>query len=186
MALSQRERNIGIGTAAVLGFAALWYLAISPYLEGRAALRKQVEQVRGTIDQGNDTLDRRNRLNKVWMAMQAGGMKMDSSDAETQVLRSLTSWAQSSKLSVSISRDSDRTEGKFQLVNCRANATGGQEALTDMLWYIESATIPLRVNSVDITPLNGDENKLSIKFDVSTLCQPPETDKPKSASGARE
>jgi 1,2-phenylacetyl-CoA epoxidase PaaB subunit len=179
VAYTQRERYIGIGTLVALGFGALWYFAISPYLDQRASLHKDDEQAQTAIEHGNDTLTRRDRLNRVWKVMQADGMKMDSSAAESQVLQALFSWAQSSGLTVSIRREHDSTEGKFQLISFRATATGGMKSIRDMLWHIESASIPMRINDLEVTPRKGEEDDLAIQFGVSTLCQLAEADKSK-------
>ena len=50
-----------------------------------------------------------------------------------------------------------------------------------MLAAIETAGIPIRVNDMTITPQKEGTDDLSVRFNLSALCQPPADTTPKQA-----
>ncbi len=53
-----------------------------------------------------------------------------------------------------------------------------------MLWSLETAKIPLRLNEVRIKPRKDDTDDLSVSVNVSALCKPPEADKTQNAAAS--
>ena len=64
-----------------------------------------------------------------------------------------------------------------------------------LLWSLETATIPVRVNDMQVTPRREGTDDLTIRLSVSALCMPPDAgakpppgagDKPAAPSGASD
>jgi hypothetical protein len=182
--LSKRERYIAIGVIAVVVILALDQIILEPFLTKRSDLAKADTEAMTAIDHGNDTLAKERKLRPIWTAMQAGGLKADPATAESQFLHALRDWAQESQLTLTaLKPERNAIENKFQLISYRATATGSMRSITEMLWRIETAPIPVRINDLEITPRKEGTDDLSVQFGVSTLSQLPEA---KPAGGGRE
>ena len=54
----------------------------------------------------------------------------------------------------------------------RVTATGTMRSLSQFLWDLETATIPIRVTDARMTPQREGTDDLSLQVGVSTLCAP--------------
>jgi hypothetical protein len=128
-------------------------------------------------------------MNQRWREMIAAGMKPEVTESESQALRSLYDWAQSSGVSLQ-SLQPDRLERplkqkEFRQVNLRASGTGSMNAVSRFLWRVQTASIPMRVTSLDMNSRKEGVDDLSVTLTVSTLvyAPPPATAAP--AGGAK-
>jgi hypothetical protein len=116
--------------------------------------------------------------------MQKGGLKVDPSQAESQALHAVLDWAGAADLNLaSLKPERTSQEGKFQVISFSVTGNGSTPAIARLLWAMETATIPVRVNDMQITPRREGTDDLSVRFSISALCLPPETNKP-AKSGA--
>lgn len=179
MVLSKREKYVGIGVGAAVALLALDSLLLTPYFDKLRAIDKQRTELRQQDSHGKEVMDRRRRLEPVWTEIQRGGLRSNASEAESQARRAVLAWAQSSGVFVT-ALNPDRTTniGKFQVVSLNATGNGSMPQLARLMWAMETAMIPVRVNEMTITPRREGTDELQIKFVVSTLCLPPDSSVP--------
>src|SRR5581483_9833537 len=101
--------------------------------------------------QAADLRDKQRKLTPVWEEIRRGGMKASTSEAESQARRAILAWAQSSGVFISaLNPDRTTAVGKFQVISLNATGNGSLPQMAHLLWAMETATIPVRVNEVTI------------------------------------
>jgi hypothetical protein len=185
--ISKRERLIAIGAAATAALLGIDRYLLTPYLEQRSAIAADREQTERRLTEASSLFDRQRRLIGIWTDIQRGGLKGSASQAESQALQAMLDWAKSAGVELAALKPERTTqEGKFQVISFSVTGTGSMTAISRLLWSLESATIPVRVNDMQITPRREATDDLSVRLSVSTLCMPPETDgKPETLRGDR-
>lgn len=175
MNLSQRERYIAMGVIAAILLMGLNHFVIDPYFTERSALVKSEEDLHKQLNEANQLFTRQRRLRKIWTEMQAGGLKVDPSLAESQTYQALLEWARSANVGLPVVKsDRQSQEGNFQVISFSVTATGSMPQVSRLLWALETASIPVRVNEVQVTPVKEGTDALQVRISVSSLCQPPE------------
>lgn len=178
MVLSSREKYIAIGTAAAVAILVLDQLALSPYLARRTAINTERAQVMEDLNKANDLFTRQRKLRNVWANIEKGGLKVDSSAAESQALQAVLDWAQSAGVELAAIKPERSTQEKwFQVIRFHVTANGPMASISRLLWSLETAAIPVRVNDVQIIPRREGTDDLTVQLGVSTLCLLPDSDK---------
>lgn len=175
MNLSERERKIAIFALLAVVLLGLYYFVFTPYANARAELVKSREDLQKQRDEADLIFRRQAKLRPVWASMQAGGLKIDTSEAQKQTYGALLEWARSADVQVATVKFERTTqEGSFQVIGFSVAATGSMPQVSRLLWAMETATIPVRVNEVQVTPRKEGTDDLQVRISVSALCQPPD------------
>jgi|KBSMisStandDraft_5_1062788.scaffolds.fasta_scaffold734828_2 hypothetical protein len=195
MVLSKREKYIGLATAAAVALLALDSFALTPYVARRDAIAAgRADAVRQLSDAASLT-ERQTKLRPIWTELQKGGLKVNPSQAESQTIQAVIDWAKAAGIELAaLKPERSSQEGQFQVISFNVTGTGSMQAASKLLWSIETATIPVRVNDMQVTPRREGTDDLSIRLSVSALCMPPTADNspdkspgttPPSTRGAR-
>ena len=176
MILSKRERYILIAVVVVVGIFVLDKVALTPLLERRKALDTETSALNVELIRAGELRDNRKTLEQKWKAMALAGLKTDASAAESMMLRSVSDWAQESRLTLS-SMKQDRTEAdkQFQKVVFRATATGNMESMTRFLYRVRNATIPVRVTELQLSSRKDGTDDLTMQIGLTTIYYSPAT-----------
>jgi hypothetical protein len=169
--LTRRERLIGI--VAVAAFAALvadnW--VITPLYKryqdamDNAALKQQ------EVLKAQQLVRHRQSMQAEWRRRQDAGLINVASEAEGALLNSLEEWSGQCGLNVtSIRPERQHPEDGFEVVRCRALLTGRMEGFAGLCWRLGKATIPLRVEKIQLSSADATRDTLGIQLDVSTVC----------------
>jgi type II secretory pathway component PulM len=180
MAMTKRERYIAIGAGSAVGLVLLNWLAVSPYLAWREDVTKRLRSAKAEQQAALDLIDRQTRLQRVWRQMtDSGGLRTDVGAASYQVQTALRNWVKESGMELSSLSEQRRTNDKqFVQVGVRCSGTGTFASINRLLWHIETADFPVRVNDIEIKPRKDEGvDNLSFTMTVSTLALDPEKDK---------
>ena len=184
MVLSKRERLVAIIVIAAVLILVLDHFVIEPYFAELSRIDRETRQAVSDENDANALLSRQVRLKKIWAEMQNGGLKVDDSQAESLTLQALLEWSANSRVPLpAIKRERSAQEGKFEVIGFDVSGTGSIPEVSRLLWAIETATIPVRINEMQITPQKEGIDMLSVRLSLSALCMPPGKDN-KLASAA--
>ena len=174
MKLSQRERYIGIATGAVIGLLVLDSFIITPWMAARADLTMRLDARREEMTRAEQTFTNVRRANRRWSELAGETLQSDASAAESQLLNALRDWSEDSGLSVSAVRP-DRTGGSngFGRVTLRATGAGRMDDVTQFLWNVETAEVPVRMEELQIATRKPGEDDLTLQFTLATIYLPP-------------
>ncbi|HEX4053966.1 MAG TPA: hypothetical protein VHX86_06850 [Tepidisphaeraceae bacterium] len=179
MVLSKREKYIGIGTISAVALLAINSLVINPYVDTLSQIEDQQKSDKQTLSDNQLLLYKQKSLQKEWQAMLASGLEADQSVAQSQTQNDLQVWARSANINLdAVSSEPVPTQhGPFQILNFNLdfNSTGGQSMrqIAKLLWSIESANIPIRLNDMRIQSIREGTDDLDVKLIVSALYMPP-------------
>jgi hypothetical protein len=177
MVLSKRERYIGLATAAAVALLALDSFALTPYIARRDAIAAGRADAQQQLSDAAGLTTRQAKLLPIWTALQKGGLKVYASLAESQTIQAVIDWAKAAGVDLAaLKPERSSQEGQFQVISFNVTGTGSMQAVSKLLWSIETATIPVRVNDMQITPRREGTDDLSIRLSVSALCMPPEAE----------
>jgi hypothetical protein len=193
MALSKREKIIGLVTAGVIGLLAADRFVISPLLERKSDLDAQLVAAEADRDHAAQLFAGDAHMRRRWKEMRDAGLGTNVTDAQSQAARLLNEWAREAGLSVStLQPDPVERGGKlkdFTPVPLRMIATGSMRSVSKFLWSLQTSKIPMRVISSDIGSHGGKDgvDDLALTLTVSTLVlnpPPPPPGAPKPGAGA--
>jgi hypothetical protein len=177
--LSKREKYIAIGAISAIALLGINSLVIGPYYEKRDALDAQEQADTKTLSDNKLLLYKQQSLQSDWKEMLASGLEADDSTAQSKTQQSLQDWARSANINLeALSSDHVATQkGPFQVINFNLdfNSTGNQSMrqIARILWSIESADIPIRLNDMKISTAREGTDNLDVKLIVSSLYMPP-------------
>jgi hypothetical protein len=177
--LAKREKSIIALLVVVAAGVGIYYLAVQPYLDRRQEISTGEEQTGGKLTKAKSLFDQQDQMRKVWVEMQADGLNQNASQAEGRALHALLSWAQESGVALSSLKSQRATQvGTFQAISLDATGTGSSAQIARLLWALETAKTPIRVNDLQITSRPEGTDNLSMRLSVSALCMPPEQGRP--------
>jgi len=185
MALSKREKliAIGVGVAAVI-FVADYYV-LDPYVKSREAVTKELENTTAKLREANSRLTRARRMDRDWRAMEAGagGVKTDQSAAQFQILEAVGEYAREAGVNLnSRTPQPENRNDRTQVLRLHAIGTCNTASAAKLLWRVETAPIPLKVDEITLTSGKPGTDELAINLMVSTIwVKPPD---PKDAKNA--
>jgi hypothetical protein len=169
MALSSRERYITVAALAVGSIFALDRLGLSPYLEKRKSLADQIEARRHDLEGAKQLLLREQRLRQILAGM-GQTLRSDASSVEGALLHLLHQWqVESGVREASFQRVYTVEEHGFTHLRFQVSATGTMGAVAMLVYRVETASIPLRVDDVHLLPKSGNGDELQIQLSVSAL-----------------
>ena len=185
VSLSQRERNLAIAAGSVIGCMLLYFVIISPIMAQWDALQQGQANVDQQQKDANQIFDKQAKLQKVWKSMLGAGLLSDASLAESQAENAVYKMAnQAGVTNISLKTERPSTEGSFQVTGFSIEGNGSMRQISELVYLLESAAIPLHVNDLQIRRLREgtDELKLHVSFSTICLLAP---DKSASGKGAR-
>jgi type II secretory pathway component PulM len=178
MILTKRERYIAIGAGTLIGVLILYFVVIGPYIDRREQIAAAVNNAVNDKQKENVLFLQQTKMQKIWKEMIDGGLTVSQSDAESQLQQALNDWSRDSALTVTKLKDERSTfDSKFVQIGFHLTGTGPLAAISNLLWRVETTTMPLRVSEIQITPLKEGVDDLQLELSLSTLSRVPEADK---------
>ena len=182
MVLSQREKYIAIALGVVLALVIVYWVVYTPLSDWSDSIQASQAKANDQADSDNRLFKKLRQLNVVWEDMKKNGLKSDVSDAQSQLGHAVTEWAAQSGVTItsSVSNTPSVVDPKigFIQVNYQVTCTGTTSGVAKLLYQIESAKIPIRINNLRIGSKKDGADDLEVQLNLSTLCVPPAQNKP--------
>jgi Tfp pilus assembly protein PilO len=170
MNLNKRERTILWMTLTVVGLLLADRVVISPVLEYRQALSDEVDQLTDQVNHDQRLLRTGRTELKKWNQMKQIGLPASSSEAESRTLGAINDWAGDAKLSlVSVKPEYRRSDETLVPVVFRVSANGSMKSIAKFIWHVETAGIPVCVDTLQINTRDKNKDNLALQMGVSAL-----------------
>ena len=186
MVLSQRERYVAIGFGVVVVLAILNWVVLSPLLEWSDTIKKQTDAAQQIQSDDARLSHKLVQLTKVWNDMMKNGLKTDVSEAQSQLSHAVSEWAAQSGVNITSTHSEAPTlvdqKSGFTQVIFQVTGTGTTSGVAKLLYQIESAKIPIRIDNLRIGSKKDGADDLEIQLNVSTLTMPTTPARPTVAS----
>jgi hypothetical protein len=100
-------------------------------------------------------------------------MKSDPVEAESQVSHAIYTWAQEAGLTLTLVKP-ERVMEKTKLpeIVFQATGTGTMSSIARLLWQVQTATIPVKVNDVSVSARKEGTDDLAVVLHISTIYAP--------------
>ena len=169
MAMSSRERYITLAVLVAAGLFAIDQLMLSPYLERRKTLAEEMTQRDQSLNDAQQVLGRERQLRSIIKGM-GTSLRADSSTVEGQLLHLLYEWQQQAGVAgASFQRVHAIEAHGFTHLKFQISAGGSMPAIAMLVYRVETAPIPLRVDDLHITPKKEGGDDLQVQLVISTL-----------------
>jgi len=170
MALSKREKTIGLVAGLVLGALALDSVVIRPFLDSMDQLEQDQETLKARLSDAKQTIAASEAARRRWGEFRAGSLQTDASSTENNLLNALRSWSQDSRLTLTSIRP-DRTTGNhgLQEKNFQASVQGPMSAVSAFLYRVETSNLPVRIREMQITSRSEGTDDLAVQIRLSTI-----------------
>lgn len=179
MIVTRRQRYLVMATVAAVVIFGLDWFVITPLMTQKEQLDLAIATEQQVLDTAQRTYITSRRVSGQWEAMLAGGLKTDTSEAESQILHAIREWAQSAGMALSaVKPERIEREKDFQKITLRATGTGTMQQVSRFVWQIQTASIPVRITDLQINTRKEGTDDLSIQVGIATICfdpQPPKT-----------
>ena len=181
MALSQRERYLSVAFLFAGAAFTLDAVALRPYLDHRKALIEKHQARTQALAEARNTIGKERQLRRMLAGM-GQFVAADVSAAEGQFLHLLHGWEKEAGVGkASFQRVRANELNGFTHLTFHVTATGRMPAVAMLLYRVETAPIPLRVEDVQLSPKKEGGEELQVQIVVSTLCRKGEAPKPPEA-----
>ena len=152
--------------------ACLCALVLSPGLAAWKAQGERLAALREKVERGRGLIEREKSLRARWDEMQRTDLAEDISTAESEVFKGIGRWGRESRVSfTSLTPQWRSHEEGYDTFECRATATGEQQALGRLLYEIETDPLPARVEEVEFAARDnkGQQLGLTLKFSFVSI-----------------
>ena len=162
----------------IAGLAVIYYVILSPLFSWSEDLNARSEKVAQRQDDDKRLIQKKDALQKRYAEMQKGGsLKADVSEAQSQMDRAVYDWAAQSGIVIATANGTGNntydSKTGFTQVGYQVTCTGTTVGVAKLLYQIETASIPIRVNTVHISSRKDGVDDLMVELNLSTLCTAP-------------
>lgn len=168
--LSKRERILTWATGATIAAFVVNAYIVEPLTEGAKALEERRLALEGEVRAAENLIDTQPRLEERWREMIEAGLTSNAAHAEAQVFSLLREWAEEARLSLSLIKPQRAAESET-LTELRfvASCEGNMRAVTRLLFLIESAQAPVRIEKIQLVSRKEGEDDLTLTLHLSTV-----------------
>jgi Tfp pilus assembly protein PilO len=168
--IKNRQQALAVAAIGLVGLFAADKVLFSPLYRAWSARGEQIAKYRKQIDEGQHLIQRERSLRSQWDQWQSNTLPNDTSAAEQQVLKAFDRWAQQSRVSVtSFTPQWKRDSEDYMTLECRVDASGNLQTLSQFLYNIEKDPMALQLESVEITARDKAGQQLALGLQISGL-----------------
>lgn len=173
MSLSRREGLLTAAALITVAALALDRYALTPMLDRRAQSLADRSDALHDMEMAETLFQRQRVLNRRWRAMVQSGLGRGVEEAEGAVFHAIRAWSLESGITLSSVKPGKAT-AQANLVQLGLNvaATGPMRSVAKFLWLVESASLPVRIEHVQIGSRKEGADALSLQVGLSSLCMP--------------
>lgn len=170
MGLSLREKYITIITVIAVLLLAADKTIISPMLEKREALSKELADAQNELEQSVSIVKRKASIEEQWNRLLAGGLTNDAQRLESDVLRYLKDKSLECGVSLSSLQPEIKTsKSNMGLMEFSVSASGTMSAVSKFLWFIETSPLPIAVINMQIGSADETASKMNLQVRLSSV-----------------
>jgi Tfp pilus assembly protein PilO len=174
--LSKREKVFAMVVGVAVGAFLLDYFVLTPWTESLSQIETETIKADKRLEQSRKTMAEASLARRKLRELRTAGLPLDPSMTESKLLNSIRGWAQESRLTL-VSLRPDRTSSSKGLsaLSFQATGSGSMHQITDFLYRIETAKMPVRVHEVQIASKTEGNDDLTLQVHVSSLWEEAKT-----------
>ena len=176
MSASLRQRRLLLIAGISIGVLALDRFAITPMVDYWQSSNAEISTLRRQIQAGHGSLQITDRARTRWTEVQQAALPTEVAQAEQVLLSSLNEWGRQVGVDISSVKPQWKrgvTSRAYSTLECRIDAAGSLLAVSRFLHAIETSTLALRMDSVELISRDERGQKITAALVVSGLRMKP-------------
>lgn len=168
---NNRQRLLVILAGGGILLLVLDSVVLTPLTKAWQSRSAEIARLKKNVAEGRGLIERGPRMQKQWAEWQAQALPKDAAKAEQDLISAFDKWGRASNVELgSIKPQWKRgLTPRYSQLECRVDATGSLATITRFLYEVERSTLPLRVDSVEVTSRDEFGQKLTLGLLVSGL-----------------
>ena len=148
-------------------------LVLTPFVTAWQGRSESIGDLRQKVARGQILLDRAEAMEGRWQQMNTTALSTDRSITENGILKSLARWARASHISFTSMRPQwKQPEAGYELLECRATASGNLNAIARFLYELETDPLAVKVDEVELAARDSGGQQLTMTLRFSGLKLP--------------
>lgn len=170
MGLGRREKLLLIIAIAVIAALVADRYILSPVLTRRSDIKDHREMLRGELEQALSTVKRWEILTPQWEQMKKEGLSEDPSITEGVVLRYIKDSSLKNGIVIaSMQPERLPQETKVREIEFLLSGTGTMKSVTGFMCDMETASIPLKVKTMQLGASDETGSLMTIQLKMSSI-----------------
>jgi len=177
--IKNRQQFLTIITLVAVGLLAADRIIRPPLQKLWKSRSEQIAKLQNQVKYGLVLQHGRDTLHRRWDELQKSTLSNDPTTAEQQLWGGLNNWVQYSgvtlmNVSPTLKQGSDPA---YKTLECRIDAAGPLDRLAQFLYAMETDTMALRVQSIEMTAKDANGSTIGLGVQISALVLTPEAKK---------
>jgi hypothetical protein len=175
MKIDNRQQLLAIVAVGVVALLAADRLVFTPLTKLWKSRSAAIADLRKQVADGASLLGRETVIRSRWEQMKDNTLPSNPSLAEQQMLKAFDNWSRRSRVSItSILPQWKHDADDYMTLQCRVDAAGDLETLSQFIYDIESDPMALKVESVELTSRDNNGQQLTLGMQISGLVLTPQ------------
>lgn len=144
-------------------------LMIDPLLKSWKERSDRIAKLKSDVAQGAALIEREAVIQSRWDSMRTNTLPANTSQAETEFLKTFNRCAQDSGITVAAYRPQWKQNDDYTTYECRADINGNIETLSRFIYELEKEPLGMKVESMEIATHDDKGQQLSLGIQISGL-----------------
>ena len=172
MVLSKRERIIFWAALSVMALLLLDKIIITPALAQLDDVSKRKGELELEVHEMDELMLQRKTMSERWRSMLDTGLTDSPSAAESHVFHALEEWSSQCRIDLtSITPQRATAVEGLQEVSFTIAGKGTLETVSEFLWLMEEAEMPVKIMSLILGSTNASGREMTLTLKISVLCR---------------
>ena len=171
MPIKNRQQFLTILTLTAVGLLALDNIVRPPLAKIWDQRATRIAKLKRDVKEGKELQQRKNWLRGHWEEMQKASLTNDTTAAEQQLFSGLNNWVQYSGVTIQNIAPTWKqgNDPAYKTLECRVDASGSLDRLSEFLYAMETDKMALRVQSIELTSKDANGSTIGLGVQVSAL-----------------
>jgi Tfp pilus assembly protein PilO len=145
-------------------------LIYEPLAKWWSARSQKIIQLRKQVEDGKHLTVREPGIRGQWEQMRTNTLPNDTSLAEQQVLKAFDNWSRESRATITGIMPQWKNDSEdYMTLNCRIEASGNLETLSQFLYDVERDPMAFKLESVELSAHDTTGQQLTLGLQISGL-----------------
>jgi hypothetical protein len=170
MKFKNRQEFLVALTVAVAVLAAVVNFIMPPVQGWWSARNLEIKDLREKVANGNKMIKWEKSTRDRWNDMQSNSLPATASDAEQKFLKQVDGWAHQSGAEITSVMPQWKSEStNYMTLDCRVEADGDLNALSQFIYNLERGPMPLRLDTVELSSHDNNGQVMTLGLEIDGL-----------------
>ena len=157
---------VAVAAALLVGNSLIY----EPLAKWWSARSQKITQLRKQVEDGKHLVVREQGIRGQWEQMRTNTLPKNTSLAEQQVLKAFDNWSRESRATITGIMPQWKNDSEdYMTLNCRIEASGNLETLSQFLYDVERDPMALKLESVELSARDTTGQQLTLGLQISGL-----------------